>query len=152
MPTEYVMPLLDVLRTMKIEFTLYLPDRIVSDRGEAPLHMTTRERVTMFYNDIIANPPRVLISLPSEMVQVMAELFKAGTIHMSLPPRGAHEAKNLRFAHEVGLTSVEVKPHEVSSLTLLNDLYDALHSGPHMPDEMNIGITKPCLTQVLRRG
>lgn len=152
MPKEYVTPLLQALHHMDVEFTIYLPDRVITHKGEAPLHMATRERITTFYHDIIANPPKVLISLPSEMIQVMAELHRAGTIHMSLPPRGAHEAKNLQFAQEVGLSSVEMRPHEATKRQLLNDLHNALQSRQQTPDEKYIGITKPCFTQVLNRG
>ncbi len=51
--------------------------------------------------------PQLLISYPSEMMQVIAQAISAGWRgeHYSLPPRGHHESSNLAWAAALGLTS-----------------------------------------------
>lgn len=60
---------------------------------------------------LLANPA-LLISYPSEMIQVIAQAKAAGWQgeHYSLPPRGRHEQINLAWAQELGITSsMEIK-------------------------------------------
>jgi len=58
------------------------------------------------YIAILQTNPALLISYPSEMMQLVAQAYLAGYQgeHVSLPPRGEHEHINLAFATALGIT------------------------------------------------
>lgn len=83
------------------------------NRGERfayPEDVTKRERIDHFYGQL-SEDTQIIISYPSEMVQVAAEMMAKGVKvkFIALPPRGEHEAKNLIFAIEAGLCVAVLK-------------------------------------------
>lgn len=68
-----------------------------------------KERIEAFYGDL-GGATRAIIGYPSELVEVTCEMRERGadTWLITLPPRGAHEKRNLQFAQDHGLVLGEL--------------------------------------------
>jgi len=110
----------------------YMPDQVLSlppVRSDRWKHLTrapdwqveprpsdTIEKVSRFYTDLVSRIPRVIISYPSEMVQVVYSLIKNMSYDIKfivLPPRGSHEAANLAWAQQQELVGLVLEASQV---------------------------------------
>ncbi len=112
MPDNYLKTLMRIVFGQELsglEPVIHLPDRTLvmkaSDYDIQPNPKGTFERIVDFYNRFFDAIPKVLITYPSEMVQVVYWLRSLGleTNFIALPPRGEHEVRNLEWARNRGL-------------------------------------------------
>lgn len=99
MPKKWQHELQQSLGLVGQEWALHTPQgRIAHDLSTAQ-NLSKRSRIESFYNDV-GGRTRLLIGYPSELVGLVCELRERGvpTWMITLPPRGAHERRNLRFA------------------------------------------------------
>lgn len=88
----------------EIDWRAYFPKRTYVPGGNQPSG-TTYERIPRVYRSL-GEKTELLIGQPSELTAVTAEM-RTNDIpvwHVSLPPRGAHEWRNLEYAHQNNLT------------------------------------------------
>lgn len=80
-------------------------------------------RIEDFYKSLGANT-RLLVSFPTELVGVVAGIHTRGvsTMMVSMPPRGAHEVRNQKFALEHGLLFGYLGVGIYEGITSLNGL------------------------------
>jgi hypothetical protein len=117
-PDEYLESLIPILDDKGIAYQIWYPDRVVSSERTEMLQGSFEDQTSTFYSHLLAHPPQVLISYPSEMVQVAATLRQIGTQYLTLPPRGSHEKRNARFASKGSdpLETGKLKFEKLSSL------------------------------------
>lgn len=91
-----------------IDYSLHTP-RYQLKRGRPEVAETFEERIRSFYGDL-GGQTRLLIGYPSELVGVACELRSRGAPlwMLSLPPRGAHEKRNLEFGYRHGVIHSEI--------------------------------------------
>ena len=91
MPEDFIKRLKST--NSNVEFVL--PDR----------KKTVEQQATDFYNQLVDDPPGILISFPSEMIQVVSSLYLAGWngSYISLPPKGLNELDSLKWAVKNGV-------------------------------------------------
>lgn len=124
-PKTYTTNLRAALQELDFPFTMYLPDRRISNKGEEPLKGALEDRIREFYTDLIQAPPRVLITFPSEMIQFAAFLARQGLSLLTLPPRGRHEVINYEWARENWLLRASINPDKKGHLVgCIKDAFD----------------------------
>ncbi len=114
MPQEWEHELKSVLAMSRsTTWGLHTPRGKTSHKFEVMRRLTKPERLQNFYNDLGGNT-KVLIGYPSELVGVVCDMRERGVpIWMiALPPRGAHELRNLLFAIENKLVLGEFMPRD----------------------------------------
>lgn len=114
MPKEWENELTSTLaRSRDTTWGLHTPRGKTSHKFEVMRMLTKAERVQNFYNDLGGNT-QILIGYPSELVSVVCDMRERGVpIWMiALPPRGAHELRNLQFAIENNLILGEFTPRD----------------------------------------
>ncbi|GAB4219238.1 MAG: hypothetical protein Fur009_4380 [Candidatus Microgenomates bacterium] len=87
---------------------IWLPDRKITVlKGEKTEEIfdrsiTLEEYGKQFYQSLVDNPPKFLVSYPSEMIQVASWMRRRGWKgnFLTLPPSALHEEKNLQWATE----------------------------------------------------
>ncbi|MBI5357804.1 hypothetical protein HZB74_03070 [Candidatus Saccharibacteria bacterium] len=74
------------------------------------MYHNKESRIEAFYGDL-GGQTRLLVGYPSELVGVVCDMRSRGvSVWMAtLPPRGSHEKRNLRFAMDNGLVVGELK-------------------------------------------
>lgn len=150
MPREYTERLLRVLERIGVEYALYLPDKCITNEGTSPLPQSTKERNDHYYRDLARRPPKVLITQPTEMIQVKADPNAWRMAHLSLPARGHHEAENLLFAQEEGLTQGTIDPVRDSMGGMVWAIRQALVRSTPEPNKDCIGWNAPDLVSLFR--
>lgn len=105
-------------------------------------------RIEAFYDDL-GGQTRLVIGYPSELVGVVYDMRSRGipAWMATLPPRGSHEKRNLRFALDNGLIIGELKFNpkrpptfeDVASLEI-NDLPNILSDLPEPPAPSTVSI------------
>ncbi|MDQ5912860.1 MAG: hypothetical protein QG659_282 [Patescibacteria group bacterium] len=116
MPREWENELKSALaRSRSATWGFHTPRGKTSHNFEVMRRLAKPERVQNFYNDLGGNT-KILIGYPSELVGVVCDMRERGVpIWMiALPPRGAHELRNLKFAIENNLVLGEFMPREYS--------------------------------------
>ncbi len=117
MPDNYLKTLMRIVFGQELsglEPVIHLPDRTLvmktSDYDTQPNPKGAFGRIVDFYNKFFDVIPKVLITYPSEMVQVVYWLRSLGleTNFIALPPRGEHEVRNLEWARNQGLVKAEL--------------------------------------------
>lgn len=90
------------------DWSLYTPSQHYFLFGDKPLS-NKRARITQFCQSICLNTS-IIIGFPTELVAVVAEarLKGAPTLLLACPPRGEHEAQNLKYAQKHGLLLGEI--------------------------------------------
>jgi hypothetical protein len=151
MPDEYKSKLLQALVQTRKPFAFYLPNLLYTHEGITMLPHSVRAKNTYFYNDLAAHPPRLLVSLTSEMVQVVSEIKMQNPdiLHISFPARGPHEKRNANFAHAAGVTHAEMDPHLLTVGEMVDMLRAGLDTTPVLPDVERIGGYRPTLIETL---
>lgn len=140
-PKEVVMALQRQLDQTQIEYTIFCKDQVLKS-GTKPGKIPGRIRqIDAFYRDLLLRPPRLVLSPPSEMIQLMAELYQTGTKHLSLPPRGMHEVINMRLAQEYAITdSTVLSPMSMTDAEAVNLIYRVYDAHPLQPRTREIGL------------
>lgn len=96
------------LQQAGVDYSLHSPSYQIRN-GRAEAAEGFEERVGSFYSDL-GGQTRLLIGYPSELVGVACELRSRGVPvwMLSLPPRGAHEKRNLEFGYRHGVIHSEI--------------------------------------------
>lgn len=115
---DYVRHLRKALQKCGLPFTVYLPDKVIKDGEETPLEGSLRDKIEIFYKDILSAPPRVFGCYPSEMIQLIAAgLNQRGVALLTFPPKGQHEVGNFDWARVKKLHSASIVPGETADLS-----------------------------------
>jgi hypothetical protein len=137
MPAKYTENLKTALSKIGVPFEIYLPNEIISESGSRSRLRTTLGKVREFYANLYFRTPKVLISYPSEMVQVATILTQLGTNFLYFNPRGKHELVNYNFArkHDLGQAINLIDPE-----TTIDQIKEALQNRPQVTNPQQIGI------------
>ncbi len=96
----------DVCEHAGLSVFVHMPDSYLNnaERFEYVEGTPKDVRIDHFYRELSTNT-KVIISYPSEMVQVASEMMAKGirVKFIAFPPRGEHEARNLKYAVDAGL-------------------------------------------------
>jgi len=113
MPKEWADELLSVLSANDFTWSFHTPEGQTSDDSAINQKPAKRERIQNFYNSL-GGKTKILIGYPSELVGVVCEMRSRGVQvwMIALPPRGAHELRNLQFAVENQLVLGELSPKD----------------------------------------
>lgn len=109
-PKDWVFRLRDTLNAIDEPYALHSPSgRVVGGLATLPRAESFEERIEQFYNDL-GGQTRLVVGYPSELVGVVCELRERGVPvwMLALPPRGAHELRNLEFALRHGIVFAEL--------------------------------------------
>lgn len=113
------------LDVLGIEYKIYLPGEVLSQGERVKRGGPLSKRISEFYDDIVCRPPALLISPPSEMIQVGSALLQRGTTLGSLPPNGAHEGINLEWAQRMGLCQKPLDPEDGKLVSQIGHRFDS---------------------------
>lgn len=102
-PVEQVRQIEESLKKLGIPFMIYLPEVVVTNNGLRRRSISLGMRIRSFYNRLLTEAPKLLISCPSELTAVAAVLNLSGMNWLTLPPRGSHEVVNRDWARERGI-------------------------------------------------
>lgn len=140
MPKEWEDEIMAALAKSRITtWGIHTPRGKTSNKFEVKRRAPKLQRMQNFYDDLGGNT-KVLIGYPSELVGVVCDMRQRGVPvwMICLPPRGAHELRNLQFASENNLVLGEFMPRgypHPSTLPYLeqitaNQIVDILHNLP----------------------
>jgi hypothetical protein len=124
MPGEWEDELKSALcKSAGITWGLHTPQGRTSHNFEVMHKFSKQTRIQNFYNDL-GGQTQLLIGYPSELVSVVCELRARGVPvwMITLPPSGAHELRNLKFAVENNLILGEFTPMNYDHPPTLPDL------------------------------
>lgn len=103
---EWLQLVREVCTQLNIPYRLFLPGKIEWRSGKR--NATTqykslnpgKDEMLAFYQHLAQYPPRMLVSYPSEIVQIVALMKQSGCsmLWYLLPIRGGHEQNNLSYA------------------------------------------------------
>ncbi|MDO8429179.1 MAG: hypothetical protein Q7S88_00985 [Candidatus Daviesbacteria bacterium] len=116
------------LDVLGIEYKIYLPGEVLSQGQKVKRVGPLSKRISEFYDDIVSQPPTLLISPPSEMIQVGSVLLQRGTSLCPLPPNGAHERVNLEWAERMGLCQKLLNPDDNMLISRISHQFGASKS------------------------
>lgn len=112
MPRRWADGLLEALGEMdNRSWSMHTPEKLYTHSQPEPEKLgERRERIKRLCGELAVNT-RVLIGFPTELTQVVSELQLGGasTRFISLPPRGAHELRNMEFMQRHGLLAGEIQ-------------------------------------------
>jgi len=124
MPVEWEKEIVsEVARSVNLTWGLHTTRGSTSHKFEVMKRVSKRDRIQNFYDDLGGNT-RLVLGYPSELVGVVCDLRSRGVPvwMICLPPRGAHELRNLLFAMENNLVLGEFVPSDYHHPTSLPGL------------------------------
>lgn len=138
MPKDYVARIRKDLKELGYDYKLYLPHSILTEEGYTSRSYNLVERIAEFYSTLINHPPRLIISYPSEMIQVSAYLGILGSQFLALPTRGSHEIFNQEWGIEKRSCAGTVNPRHADSSKIIQAAYEV--KGFLGADTLGLGI------------
>lgn len=150
MPDSYSAALVGACADLSLPYELWLPHSVETSDGGIDLSAKRWDAIETTYSRLATTIPRLLISYPSEMIQILAVWHSAGipVQFLSLPPRGAHEQRNLQWAQEKGLVLAVIDPEDRTVNTLHQSISNAWESS-HPPvslEQLGLGDISVALT------